>query len=66
MSKSQKRLAIFLPALYGGGPVGDATFLAQAIETALARTTPCPPRESRQPFELETAVDQYVSTLLGS
>ena len=47
-------------------PVGDASALALAIETALDGRTPHPPRESWQPFELETVLDQYVRTLLGS
>lgn len=66
VNKSHKRLtAIFLPALYGGDAERTMLNLAQEVETALARTMPCPPRESWQPFELETVVDQYVSTLLG-
>jgi hypothetical protein len=46
--------------------VGHAAFLAQAIAAAPARTMPRLPSEGWKPFELEAAVDQYVSTLLGS
>jgi glycosyltransferase involved in cell wall biosynthesis len=46
-------------------PVGDVTALARAIETTLAGETPHPPRESWQPFELDTVVDQYINVLLG-
>ena len=46
-------------------PVGDIASLAQAIEVMLDGATPRQPRESWQPFELETAVSQYKSILLG-
>ncbi len=45
-------------------PVGDAAALARAIEAALAREAPRPPRESWQPFEMETMVSQYIDLLL--
>jgi glycosyltransferase involved in cell wall biosynthesis len=45
--------------------VGNVASLAQAMERMLDHTTPAPPRESWQPFELETAVDQYMRILLG-
>lgn len=44
-------------------PVGNATALARAIETSLESETPRAPRESWRPFELETVVNQYISTL---
>jgi len=46
-------------------PVGNVASLALAIEAMLNGPTPRPPRESWQPFELETAVNQYVGILLG-
>lgn len=46
-------------------PVGDEEALAKAIETAMAQVSVSPPRESWQPFEVQTVVDQYLHTLLG-
>lgn len=46
-------------------PVGDVASLARAIEAMLDGTTPRSLRESWQPFELETVVNQYKSILLG-
>lgn len=46
-------------------PVGNVTSLAQAIEAMLDNTTPHPPRESWQPFESDTIVNQYKSILFG-
>jgi glycosyltransferase involved in cell wall biosynthesis len=46
-------------------PVGDVAALADAIEATLDGTTPGPPLESWQPFELETVVNQYIDLLLG-
>ena len=46
-------------------PVGDVASLAQAIETSLDGATIRPPCESWQPFELETAVKEYIKVLLG-
>jgi glycosyltransferase involved in cell wall biosynthesis len=46
-------------------PVGNVPALAHAMESMLNRTTPRPPRESWQPYALETVVNQYVSILLG-
>ena len=45
---------------------GDANALAQAIEHVLNGNIPRPPCESWRPFELETAVNQYLSILLGT
>lgn len=45
--------------------VGNTSSLARAIEAMLDGPTPRPPRESWQAFELETAVNQYMSILLG-
>jgi glycosyltransferase involved in cell wall biosynthesis len=44
-------------------PVGDAASLAQSIEETLDDPGAPPPRESLQPFEVETAVKQYMSIL---
>ncbi len=46
-------------------PVGDVASLAQAIEAVLNGIGPRAPRESWQPFELETVLDQYLRILLG-
>jgi len=46
-------------------PVGDATELAEAIDTALNGDAPRAPQESWQPYELEMVVDQYEDALLG-
>ncbi len=45
--------------------VGNVASMARAMERMLDHTTPSPPRESWQPFELETAIDQYMRLLLG-
>jgi glycosyltransferase involved in cell wall biosynthesis len=45
--------------------VGNVASLAQAMEKMLDNTTSAPARESWQPFELETVVDQYMRILLG-
>jgi glycosyltransferase involved in cell wall biosynthesis len=47
-------------------PVEDSLALANAIEATLNSPGPPLPRESWAPFELETVVNQYESTLLGS
>jgi glycosyltransferase involved in cell wall biosynthesis len=47
-------------------PVGDVIALAQAIEESLVENPPVPPPESWQRFELENAVDQYISVLMES
>jgi glycosyltransferase involved in cell wall biosynthesis len=47
-------------------PVGDVASLAQAIEAILKSKGSCPPRESVQRFEVETAVNQYMSILCGT
>lgn len=47
-------------------PVGDVNALAEAIGIALAGGAPRPPQESWRPFELDTVVNQYLKTLLGS
>jgi glycosyltransferase involved in cell wall biosynthesis len=46
-------------------PVGDAAALAQSIEEMLDAPGPPPARECLQPFEVETAVNQYMSILCG-
>lgn len=47
-------------------PVGDTDVLARTIKASLTSETPRPPRESWQPFELETVVNQYINALLVS
>lgn len=47
-------------------PVEDVNALTQAIEMALAGKIPRPPKESWQPFEMETVVNQYLKVLLES
>jgi glycosyltransferase involved in cell wall biosynthesis len=47
-------------------PVGDVTSLALAIERMLDDSTPRPPCESWEPFELGTVVNEYTSILLGT
>ncbi len=47
-------------------PVGDANALARAIELALEENAPAPPAESWRPYELDSAVSQYVNLLAGS
>lgn len=44
-------------------PVGDVASLTQAIRAGLEGRTPHAPNESWQPFELEAAVNQYMSIL---
>jgi glycosyltransferase involved in cell wall biosynthesis len=57
---------ILLDGQYGRlVPVGDAASLSQAIEATLDARPPRFPRESWQPFELETVVEQYLGILLG-
>jgi glycosyltransferase involved in cell wall biosynthesis len=46
-------------------PVQDVSALADAIEGGLSGRIPRPSRESWQPYELETIVDQYVRLLIG-
>lgn len=46
-------------------PMGDAPALAQAILAALAEGRPQFPPESWRPYEMDTAVDQYMQILLG-
>jgi glycosyltransferase involved in cell wall biosynthesis len=46
-------------------PVGDAGALARAIQAGLNGKALRPPPESWQPFEVETAVSQYLDVLLG-
>jgi glycosyltransferase involved in cell wall biosynthesis len=47
-------------------PVGEVTALADAIQATLDDKTARPPRESWQPFELESVVNQYIKVLLES
>jgi glycosyltransferase involved in cell wall biosynthesis len=47
-------------------PVGDAMALARAIERSLNDQKPGQSPESWRPFELDTAVNQYLDILLGS
>ena len=47
-------------------PVGNVTSLANAIKTALDGQVAPPSRESWQPFERETVVNQYLDVLLES
>lgn len=47
-------------------PMNDVTALANAILAALAGNAPRPPRESWQPFELNTIVEQYLNVLIGN
>ena len=47
-------------------PVGDVATLAQSIEAILDGTDARPPRESVKAFEVETAVNQYMSILWGA
>lgn len=46
-------------------PVGDPEVLAEAIGDALDGKISRPPRESWQPYDIETVVDQYVDLLLN-
>ncbi len=46
--------------------IGDNNALVQAVLAGLNSEVPCPPRESWQPFELETVVNQYIEVLLGA
>jgi glycosyltransferase involved in cell wall biosynthesis len=46
-------------------PIGDVDSLARSIEAVTDGTRLSPPRESWQPFELETSVHHYVSILFG-
>jgi glycosyltransferase involved in cell wall biosynthesis len=45
-------------------PVGNVDKLASAMDTALAHKLPRASRESCQPFELDTVVNQYLNLLL--
>jgi glycosyltransferase involved in cell wall biosynthesis len=47
-------------------PVGDVEALAQAIKVSLENSSPSPPPESWQPYEVGTVVNQYTKLLLGS
>jgi glycosyltransferase involved in cell wall biosynthesis len=47
-------------------PVGDEDALAKGIAAALAGDVPPPPRESWQPYELETVVQRYLDVLVGA
>ena len=50
---------------YGGlAPLQNPAVLAEMIRMALAGNAPKPTRESWQPYELETIVDQYVDILM--
>jgi glycosyltransferase involved in cell wall biosynthesis len=46
-------------------PVQDVPALAEAIDLGLSGHIPHPSRESWQPYELGTIVDQYIRLLLG-
>lgn len=57
---------ILADGLYGRlVPVGDVDAMARAMANTLASEPSGPPPESWKPFELEPAVNQYLSILLG-
>ncbi len=47
-------------------PVGDEASMARAIERSLDEKPSRPPRESWQPYTLESAINQYLTALLGN
>ena len=47
-------------------PVGDEASMARAIERSLNQKPSRPPRESWQPYTLESVLNQYLTALLGT
>ncbi len=47
-------------------PVGDEASMARAIERSLNQRPSPPPRESWQPYTLESIISQYLTALLGT